>query len=163
MFRYNENDWNDIATLQYGTYAYSKVQAEKAGIEWLANQEQKPFELSTIHFPFAFGPQQSDRVTSSNQVLKTLLCNEFPVVIPLELNVIDIRKLSCVVRFAYVSLFFLVPFNIILVSGDVARAHIHVLEHGLASGRYIVALDPEISSISLPEIARVFRKIFPDQ
>ena len=48
------------------------VLAEKAGDEFMA-KHNNPFRLATIHFPFALGPQQNARVTSSNSVLQHLL------------------------------------------------------------------------------------------
>lgn len=36
-----------------------------------------------------------------------------------------------------------------------------VLEHSSAEGRYIIALDPKGSSLSLPEIAKLLLKEYP--
>ena len=64
---YDESDWNDVATVNYGPYPYSKVQAERAAYEFVETREPGFGPLKTIQFPMAIGPQQNARVTSSNQ------------------------------------------------------------------------------------------------
>jgi len=134
----NENDWNDIAQLNYGNYPFSKTEAEKATLAWLENEIKEhgklPFRYSSVHFPLAIGPQQSTRVTSSNTAVKIFLSGELPVGLPLRFNTIDVR--------------------------DVARAHVHVLENKKASGRYIVAVDPKSSSLNPVDIIEILRENF---
>lgn len=133
---YDESDWNDIASTHYGTYPCSKVESEKAAFQWWLDNGS-PFRLSTIQFPFAFGPQQSKRVTTSNQVVQRMMSGQMPMVPSMAYNVIDIR--------------------------DVAAAHVHVLESPKAFGdRFIVALKPEESGYRFSEIARVLKEYFPD-
>lgn len=130
----DESQWNDVATLDFGTYSFSKVTAERAALAWLAEQGASgPFRYATIHFPLGLGPQLDRRVTSSNSVVSVLLRGELPFVLPMQFNVVDIR--------------------------DVARAHLHVLEHPSASGRYLVANRPALASLSFPEIAGKLRSI----
>ncbi len=130
----DEGQWNDVATLDFGTYSFSKVTAERAALAWLAGQGAPgPFRYATIHFPLGLGPQLDRRVTSSNNVVSVLLRGELPFVLPMQFNVVDIR--------------------------DVARAHLHVLEHPSASGRYLVANRPALASLSFPEIAGKLRSI----
>jgi dihydroflavonol-4-reductase len=64
---YDESDWNDVATVSYGAYAYSKVQAERVAYEFVETRKPGFGPLKTILFPMAIGPQQNARVTSSNQ------------------------------------------------------------------------------------------------
>jgi len=134
--KYTENDWNNVATEEYCTYAYSKVKAEEATIVWFERQKVKPFRYSSVHFPGTFGPQQNARLTSSQMVPATLLKNQFPLIAPMSLNIIDVR--------------------------DVARGHVHILESESASGRYIIALDPAESSMNLLDVAEKLRSLFPD-
>jgi len=133
---YGIDDWNEMATQDYCTYAYSKTQAEKATLEWLKKEKKKPFQYSSIHFPAAFGPQQNARVTSSQIMPQLVLANVYPVLMPMGVNVIDVR--------------------------DVARAHVHALESEKADGRYIVALDPSVSKYSLKDVSNTFQQLYPD-
>jgi nucleoside-diphosphate-sugar epimerase len=133
---YDESDWNDIASAQYGSYPASKVQSEKAAFKWWLD-EREPFRLSTIQFPLALGPQQNKRVTTSNQVVQKFLNGDIPIAPAMAWNIIDVR--------------------------DVAAAHVHVLESPKAAGdRFIVALKPEQSSFNFVEVARMLKEIYPD-
>lgn len=44
---------------------------------------------------------------------------------------------------------------------DVAKAHVHVLEHPSAKGRFIIATDPKRSSMSNLEVAQVLAAKYP--
>lgn len=130
--KYTEEDWNDVATLDFGAYPTSKREAERAAHRFV--EEQKPgFKFGTIHFPFAFGPQQNSRVTSSNNYISHLLLGEVPFVVPLCSDIVDVR--------------------------DVAGAHVHVLENDV-SGRFIVANDEE-HFMYMSDIAASLKKNFP--
>jgi len=125
-YPYNESDWNDIATLDKMTYAFTKVQAELATNKWLSEFDKPPFRLATVHFPLAFGPLLTNRVTSSMTVLHSTITGEYPFLVPLYFNIVDVR--------------------------DVARAHVHLLEHKQAHGRYIVSINQHLSTKSWPDI-----------
>ena len=95
----NESDWNDVATLEYGTYPYSKTIAERAAWKFVEEDDEQPnskstFALRTIQFPHAFGPQQNGRVTSSNKFLSHLLHGELPILLPMCFDVIDVRDVA---------------------------------------------------------------------
>ncbi|CAK9098645.1 Cinnamoyl-CoA reductase 1 (PhCCR1) (Coniferylaldehyde synthase) [Durusdinium trenchii] len=128
-------DWNTLATLDYGTYSFSKVKMEKAAQQWMKDQPNKPFRLAFINFPFAIGPQQNTRVTSSNKIIKVFMNGEIPFVLPMFFNLIDVR--------------------------DVAKAHVEVTESTKADGRYIVAYDPAKSSITQRFILETISAKFP--
>jgi len=126
-YPYNESDWNDMATLDKMTYAYTKVQAELATNEWLSKFDKPPFRLATVHFPLALGPLLTNRVTSSSTLLWSTITGEYPFVFPLYFNIVDVR--------------------------DVARAHVHLLEHKQAHGRYIVSVNQHVSTRSWLDIS----------
>ncbi len=67
--RYTETDLNDVSTMHEGTYSFSKTRALLATESFLGDKDAGLFDLATIHFPWAFGPQQTTRVTSSNLIL----------------------------------------------------------------------------------------------
>jgi len=126
-YPYNESDWNDMATLDKMTYHYTKVQAELATNEWLSKFDKPPFRLATVHFPLALGPLLTNRVTSSSTLLWSTITGEYPFLFPLYFNIVDIR--------------------------DVARAHVHLLEHKQAHGRYIVSVNQHLSTRSWLDIS----------
>jgi len=126
-YPYNESDWNDIATLDHMTYHFTKVQAELATNAWLLKFDKPPFRLATVHFPLALGPLQTNRVTSSSSLLHATITGEYPFLFPLYFNIVDVR--------------------------DVARAHVHLLEHKQARGRYIVAVNQHLSTRSWLDIS----------
>lgn len=136
---YDRSDYCDMATLTYGTYAYSKVQAERAGRQWVdARSGGPPFRYATVHFPWGMGPQQNRRVTSSQQLVKIMLSGEppYPFWLPARIIVVDVR--------------------------DVARAHVHILEHPRGQGRFIVAHDHVSSVINTGVLARTLGEELPN-
>ncbi|CAL8462009.1 g1540 [Coccomyxa elongata] len=62
---FTDEDWNDEATVNEGSYEYSKTQAEKAARE-LA--EKEGFEIVTIHPSFVMGPVIFDRADATSIV-----------------------------------------------------------------------------------------------
>lgn len=131
---FNEQDWNDVATLTYGTYSYSKTQAEKAAYAFV--EENSPtFKLGTVHFPVALGPQQTNRVTSSNGFVRHILLGEIPFLMPMCLDIVDVR--------------------------DVARAHVHVMETDTAEGRFIIA-HGESHYVTMGGLADSLRQVLPE-
>eukprot|EP00750_Incisomonas_marina_P003568 INCI13225.1.p1 GENE.INCI13225.1~~INCI13225.1.p1 ORF type:complete len:417 (-),score=79.73 INCI13225.1:586-1836(-) len=131
---FDESDWNDVASLTYGTYSFSKVQAEKAAYAFV--EENAPtFKLGTVHFPVALGPQHTNRVTSSNGFVKHILLGEIPFLMPMCLDVVDVR--------------------------DVARAHVHVMETDTAKGRFIIA-HGESHYLTMGGLAASLRQVLPD-
>jgi len=127
VYPYNESDWNDVSTLEVDTYYFSKVQAELATNKWMLKFSKSSFRLATVHFPVAIGPQFSTRVTSSNLIVHSTLIREYPFVLPMYFNIVDIR--------------------------DVARAHVLLLEHKKAYGRYIISIDQHSSSMSMLDVS----------
>ena len=133
---YTEDDWNDVAELDFGTYSFSKTEAEKA-LNKFMETEKPGFRLATIHFPMAIGPQQTTRVTSSNQVIKHLLRGEFFLTLPSCLDVVDVR--------------------------DVGKAHVDVYEGGSkATGRFIVHPPGPGHGKTFLEVADALRSYLPD-
>jgi len=135
-----DTDWNTVASREFGLYAYSKTQAEKASLAWLDEHKdmdgKMPFQYASIHFGLGIGPQQSTRVTTSNKLVELMLSGQLPMALPFRLSVIDVR--------------------------DVARAHVFVLEHEDAQGRYILGLDPKTSSVNPVDMMAVLKRHFPD-
>jgi len=127
-YPYNESDWNDLSTLEEGTYGFSKTQAELATNEWMSKFKTPPFRLATVHFPLAIGPQLSTRVTSSNVLIYSTVKRTYPFLIPLYTHLVDIR--------------------------DVARGHVLLLENTKAEGRYIISIDQHLSARSWSDMSQ---------
>jgi len=103
------------------------VQAELATNQWISKIGKSPFRLATVHFPVAIGPQLSTRVTSSNMLVHSTIIGEYPFILPMYFNIVDIR--------------------------DVARAHVLLFEHNKAEGRYIISIDQHSSSKSWLDVS----------
>jgi nucleoside-diphosphate-sugar epimerase len=74
----------------------------------------------------AWGPQQTSRVTSSQNVILVVAERQWPFYAPLYFHGVDVR--------------------------DVARAHVHLLEDKRAIGRYIIALDQKDTAVSMYDV-----------
>lgn len=95
-----------------------------------------PFRYASIHFPWGTGPQQTSRVTSSNKLQMMMLTGQLPLLIPVSMHITDVR--------------------------DVARAHVHCLTDGRASGRYIVAPEPGRGILTTAQMARYIQEAIPE-
>lgn len=137
---YTVLDHNDVARLDFGTYAYSKIMAESDGRKWVDNHlgadGKPPFRYVTVHFPWATGPQQNARVTSSNQLIMLMMTGKLPALLPMSLHITDVR--------------------------DVARAHVHCLLDPRAHGRYIVAPEPTAGVRSTAQMAALISEAVPE-
>eukprot|EP01087_Luapelamoeba_hula_P018004 TRINITY_DN5737_c1_g1_i2.p1 TRINITY_DN5737_c1_g1~~TRINITY_DN5737_c1_g1_i2.p1 ORF type:complete len:410 (+),score=72.87 TRINITY_DN5737_c1_g1_i2:69-1232(+) len=133
---FTEKDDNQICSLNWHAYSYSKVRAEQAAWKYhdsLPKEEQ--FKLASIHPCLVLGPQQSTTVTGSNQLISLLLNGEYPLIPPLNFQSVDVR--------------------------DVARAHVAVLESPDAHGRYLTTNSPK-GGVWAADMAHILRKEFPD-
>ena len=82
--------------------------------------------VSLCSFVLHRGPQQAQRVTSSQNAILVVAKREWPFYAPLYFHGVDVR--------------------------DVARAHVHLLENTRAQGRYIIALDQTETAVSMYDI-----------
>lgn len=124
-FVHTETDWNDEASLKSSPYAYSKLVAERAAWEFLADSDHehdgtqpekkkdKPFDLVVINPVAVFGPalSASGARCESLQTLVDVVNGKYFGILDVSFAIVDVR--------------------------DVARAHVLALECPTASGRYI--------------------------
>jgi dihydroflavonol-4-reductase len=129
-----EEDHNTHCNLTYGSYSYSKVQAEKAAIKYLEDlgDVDTKFSMATIHPTFVIGPQQATFVSTSNQVIQVMIAGEYPMCPPIYMDTVDVR--------------------------DVATAHRIALESPKATGRYITSNGRGW----MMDAARILKKKYPD-
>jgi len=110
-YNFTEKDWNTSSSLKRNPYMYSKVLAEKAAWDFMA--EKKPsFSLVTILPGVVLGPSLSSSMSESVEVtVYGIIQGKFPGVCDFAWSFVDVR--------------------------DVALSHIIAFENEKASGRYI--------------------------
>lgn len=123
--KFNESNWNKIASEKYGPYAYSKTIAER--LAWEMNSAQSRWSLSTILPGFVMGPTLTGRKDGASvDFMIQLLRGDFKFGAPaLSYGLVDVR--------------------------DVAEAHVHAVEREHDSNRFICVRESrsilEISTI----------------
>ncbi len=122
-----EENWTDENMKGLSAYEKSKLLAEKAA--WKFMEDETELEFTTINPVAIFGPSQSNHVSGSFDLLKSLLNGSMKRVIDIPLNVVDAR--------------------------DVADLHIRAMITPLAKGeRFIASADGEISMADIAELLR---------
>ncbi len=135
---YNENDWNTDSTLHVNSYYFSKVEAEKAALEYMKTEEAKQsgLELAVICPSYVIGPSLSNIVNTSNQIFQKIMTKgELPGVVSLSFPQVDVR--------------------------DVARAHILALTADLSKveeARFIC----HNKTSTMKEVIEVLKQEFPE-
>lgn len=118
--------WADDATLDGNPYGLAKVEAERVVRKWHAAKDidDRP-HMVTIHPSVVFGPPMSKiHLRGSLAFVMALVRREIPVVLPMQVNIVDVR--------------------------DVAEAHVRALTRGEDAGRYLtVSGDMQFKDISL--------------
>lgn len=90
---YDEKDWNDLSTLSYNPYYYSKTMAERAAYQFIS-EHNNPFKLAVIN-PFAtVGPSYRKEVNQSVETFQRFLTGADPVIAPLGLGYVDVRDVA---------------------------------------------------------------------
>lgn len=126
--------WADDATLENNPYGLAKVSSERIVRSWHSQKSVDSRQrLVTIHPCMVFGPPMSTRhLRGSLALMMTVLRREMPVVLPMQINVVDVR--------------------------DVAEAHVRALTEGEDAGRYLVTS----GDISMRDMAKLLKSQYPD-
>lgn len=110
-YRFDEDDWNDSATVHTAPYPLSKAMAER--MAW-KRAEESDYRVVTINPGLVLGPVfTKTHIRSSPNVLHDLLSGKFPLAPRFRFSVVDVR--------------------------DVAKAHIEALLRPDAEGRHIIS------------------------
>ncbi len=126
-------DWCDDASVKFNPYGLAKASAERVVRDWHA-QAKDPPRLVTIHPCVTFGPPMTRRhLRGSLSFIVALINRNPPMVIPLHVNVVDVR--------------------------DVAEAHVRALTGGQPGGRYLVVG----GHAWMRDIAKILEDEFPDR
>ncbi len=90
----NPNDWTDT-TKNVGAYIKSKTIAEKAAWDFVNNQSDVSFSLTTIHPGMVFGPLLSNKIEgmSANLITK-MITGKFPALPDIYFTVVDVRDVA---------------------------------------------------------------------
>ena len=124
------SDWTDI-TKYAGAYIKSKTIAEKAAWEFIDNQSDKSFSLTTIHPGMVFGPLlNNDLDGASASLINNLITGKFPALPDLYFTVVDVR--------------------------DVAKLHVQALKNSGSDNKRIIATSS--NSIAFLEISKILRE-----
>ena len=124
------SDWTDI-TKYSGAYIKSKTIAEKAAWEFIENQSDKSFSLTTIHPGMVFGPLlNNDSDGASANLINNLITGKFPALPDLYFTVADVR--------------------------DVAKLHVQSLKNSGSDNKRIIATSS--NSIAFLEISKILRE-----
>ena len=124
------SDWTDI-TKYAGAYIKSKTIAEKAAWEFIDNQSDKSFSLTTIHPGMVFGPLlNNDLDGASASLINNLITGKFPALPDLYFTVVDVR--------------------------DIAKLHVQSLKNSGSDNKRIIATSS--NSIAFLEISKILRE-----
>jgi len=124
------SDWTDLSKYA-GAYIKSKTLAEKAAWEFIDDQSDKSFSLTTVHPGMVFGPLLNDDIEgASASLINNLIMGKFPALPDLYFTVVDVR--------------------------DVAKLHVQSLKNSESDNKRIIATSS--NSISFLEISKILRE-----
>ena len=88
------NDWTDISK-NVGTYIKSKTIAEKAAWDFVANQSDNSFAMTTIHPGMVFGPLLSNDIEGiSASLIAKMITGKYPALPDIYFTVVDVRDVA---------------------------------------------------------------------
>lgn len=128
---FTEDDWSPLNGPGMDAYGRSKVLAERAAWEFVA--EQNAPELVSINPVAVVGPLLSDSVSGTNHLIQEMLTGGMPVLPDIAIPFVDVR--------------------------DVATAHVRALNAPAAAGQRILVAAQE-SATPMREVAELLRSTF---
>ncbi len=127
----NSNDWTDTSK-DVGAYIKSKTIAEKAAWDFVNNQTDKSFAMTTINPGMVFGPLLSNDTDGiSASLITKMITGKFPALPNLYFTVVDVR--------------------------DVANLHLQSLTNQQTDQKRIIATSNK--GIPFLEISRILREL----
>tara|TARA_Y100001978_G_C23681099_1_gene429064 strand:- start:606 stop:1607 length:1002 start_codon:yes stop_codon:yes gene_type:complete len=90
----NSNDWTDISK-EVGAYIKSKTIAEKAAWDFVNNQNDVSFALTTIHPGMVFGPLLNEHYEGASvNLIRKMITGKFPALPEIHFTVVDVRDVA---------------------------------------------------------------------
>ena len=127
----NSNDWTDTSK-HVGAYIKSKTIAEKAAWDFVNNQTDKSFAMTTINPGMVFGPLLSKDIEGiSASLITKMITGKFPALPDIYFTVVDVR--------------------------DVAKLHVQSLTNRLSDQKRIIATSNK--GIPFLEISQILREL----
>ena len=128
---YDENDWSDPENPSIDHYSKSKTLAEKAAWDFINNDNELSFSMTTIHPGMVFGPLLINDIDgASAELLSKMINGKFPALPDAYFTVVDVR--------------------------DVAKLHVESLRKNQSDNKRIIATSPQ--GINIMEISNILRK-----
>ncbi len=122
-------DWTDISK-NVGAYIKSKTIAEKAAWDFMKNQSDNVFKMTTIHPGMVFGPLLSNDIEGmSASLIMKMITGKYPALPDIYFTVVDVR--------------------------DIAKLHVQSLKNKESDNKRIIATSPK--GISFLEISDILR------
>ena len=127
----DQNDWTDTSK-NVGAYIKSKTIAEKAAWDFIDNQPEESFTMTTINPGMVFGPLLSNDIEgiSASLIIK-MITGKFPALPNIYFTVVDVR--------------------------DVAKLHVKTLKNKHSDHKRIIATSQR--GIAFIEISKMLREI----
>ena len=126
----NPEDWTNISK-QVGSYIKSKTMAEKAAWDFVKNDNENSFTMTTLHPGMVFGPLLSNDVDgASAELILKMIKGKMPAVPDIYFTAVDVR--------------------------DVARLHVESIKNNKSNNKRIIATSPK--GINIMEISKLLRK-----
>ena len=126
----SNSDWTDL-TKYAGAYIKSKTIAEKAAWDFVNDQSDRSFLLTTVHPGMVFGPLLNNDIEGASvSLINNLIMGKFPALPDLYFTVVDVR--------------------------DVAKLHVQSLKNNGSDNKRIIATSK--NSIAFIEISKILRE-----
>ena len=123
-------DWTDT-TKDIGAYVKSKTLAEKAAWEFLENEKNLSFSITTIHPGMVLGPFLTDDINgASAELILKMINGKLPALPDAYFTVVDVR--------------------------DIAKLHIQALKNQASNNKRIIATSTK--GINIMEISQILRE-----
>lgn len=127
-----ENDWNSLSTINRNPYYFAKTLAEKSVWDRV-RKGNVHFKCVSINPSMTIGPSFTPRLNESNKVIKNLLSGNFPGILDLSWNIVDVR--------------------------DVAFAHVMAIETQRSEGRYLCTN----KTLHMIDVINIIKMKYPSQ
>jgi len=127
----NHTDWTNISK-DVGAYIKSKTIAEKAAWDFVNNEFNDSFTMTTIHPGMVFGPLLSNDIEGmSASLIRKMITGKFPALPDIYFTVVDVR--------------------------DIAKLHVQSLKNKESDHKRIIATSQK--GISFLEISKILRDL----